>query len=675
MAGISTSVGVGSGLQIDKLVSQLVQAERAGPERRLNSQEQRLSEELSALGKFKGALSKFNSSLEGIADFSKFTGKTAKVSDSDILSASASSDAVSGTYDVDIQQLARSNKLATPAGAFGASDDVVGTGELTFQFGTYDSGGDTFTLNPDRASETVTIDAESNTLEGVRDAVNEADIGVRANIVDDGSGARLTFTSEETGEANGMRINVADDDGNDTDTSGLSRLAYDPTTAGPANLVETQAAQDASAIIDGIAVTSADNSLDDVVDGLSLDLKDTGTSEVSVSENQGSARSAVEGFVEAYNSFMNTANALTKWDEEKEKGGPLIGDTSVRMAVSRVQRMLSTPVEGVDGPFQTLSGLGIATQNDGTLNVDSEQLNKALDQDMEAVGRLLSNSGKATDDLVEFEGNSSATQSGTYALEVTQEATQGSYTGNGLGGFPIDITADNDEFSLSVNDVRSNTIKLTQGTYNTAADLAAEMQSQINGDEELSDAGIETSVSVTAGELEILSGGYGSDTRVDVESVDNTTAGTLGLTVREGTAGDDVAGLIGGLQAEGYGRTLEATGGPAEGMRILVDGGGTGGRGSVTYSRGFAAQMEESVESFLGREGTVTFREDSLENRLDEVDRQREQLSERMSQIEQRYRSQFASLDASLAGMQQTSNWLQQNLGGGGGMASIAGKV
>jgi flagellar hook-associated protein 2 len=675
MVGISTSVGVGSGLQIDKLVSQLVQAERAAPERRLNNQEQRLSEELSALGKFKGALSKFNSSLEGIADFSKFTGKTAKVSESDYLSASASSSAVAGTYEVDIQDLARSNKLATPAGTFGAADDVVGTGELTFQFGTYDSGADTFTLNPDRASETVTIDAESNTLEGVRDAVNEADIGVRANIVNDGSGARLTFTSEETGEANGMRIAVADNDGNDTDTNGLSRLAYDPTTAGPANLVETQAAQDASAIIDGIAVTSADNSLDDVVDGLSLDLKDTGVSEVSVSENKGSARSAVEGFVEAYNSFMNTANALTKWDEEKEKGGPLIGDASVRMAVSRVQRMLSTPVEGVDGPFQTLSSLGIATQNDGTLNVDSEQLNKALDQDMEAVGRLLSNSGKATDDLVEFEGNSSATQSGTYALEVTQEATQGSYTGNGLGGFPIDITADNDEFSLTVNDVRSNTIKLTQGTYDTAADLAAEMQSQINGDEELSDAGIETSVSVTGGELEILSGGYGSDTRVDVESVDTTTAGTLGLTIREGTAGDDVAGLIGGLQAEGYGRYLEATGGPAEGMRVLVDGGGTGARGSVTYSRGFAAQMEESVESFLGEDGTVTFREDSLENRLDNVERDRERLNDRMSQIEQRYRSQFASLDASLAGMQQTSNWLQQNLGGGGGMASIAGKV
>lgn len=672
MAGISTSVGVGSGLQIDKLVSQLVQAERAGPERRLNSQEQRLSEELSALGKFKGALSKFNSSLEGIADFSKFTGKTAKVSDADVLTASASSGAIAGTYDVDVGQLARSHKLATPAGAFSAADEVVGTGELTFQFGT-DNGG-TFDVNPDRASETVTIDAENNTLEGVRDAVNEAGIGVRANIVNDGSGARLTFTSEETGKANGLRISVADDDGNNTDLTGLSQLSYDPTVADP-NLEQTQAAQDASAVIDGISVTSADNSLDDVVDGLSLHLNDTGTSEVSVSDNKGAARSAVEGFVEAYNSFMSTANTLTKWDEEKEKGGPLIGDASVRMAVSRVQRMLSTPVEGVDGPFQTLSSLGIATQNDGTLNLDSDQLNKALNQDMEAVGRLLSNSGKATDDLVEFGGNSTATQSGTYPLEVTQEATQGSYTGNGLGGFPIDITADNDEFSLSVNDVRSNTIKLTQGTYNTAEALAAEMQSQINGDEELSDAGIETSVSVTGGELEILSGGYGSDTRVDVESVDNTTAGTLGLTVREGTAGDDVAGLIGGLQAEGYGQYLEATGGPAEGMRILVDGGGTGARGSVTYSRGFAAQMEESVESFLGKDGTVTFREDSLENRLDEVERQREQLNERMSQIEQRYRSQFASLDASLAGMQQTSNWLQQNLGGGGGMASIAGKV
>jgi flagellar hook-associated protein 2 len=413
-----------------------------------------------------------------------------------------------------------------------------------------------------------------------------------------------------------------------------------------------------------------------VIDGLSLDLKAVGTSEVSVTENQGSAKSAVEGFVKGYNEFMGTVNALTEWDEDKEKGGPLIGDSSVRMAVSKVQRMLSTQVDGVSGPYQALTDLGIATQKDGTLSVDDTKLNEALNNDMEAVGHLLSNSGEATDDLIDFDRGSSATESGTYAVEVTQEATQGRFTSNAMGGFPMTIDADNDEFGLTVNGVRSNTVKLTQGTYDTAEALAAEVQSQINGDEELSDAGIEVSVGVTgANELEILSGGYGSDSRVDVESVDNTTAGTLGLTVGEGTAGDDVAGLIGGMEAEGTGRYLEATGGPAEGIRLLVDGGGTGQRGVVEYSRGFAAQMEESVEGYLGREGTLTGREDSLENRLDNVERDRERLNDRMSQIEQRYRSQFARLDASLAEMQQTSSWLQQNLGGGGGMASIAGKM
>ena len=232
MATITAS-GMGSGMDINSLVSQLVAAERQPAATRLDRREAALQTQISAIGNFKGALSKFQSTLSGLKNADTFQGGAkATVANDKLFTASASKSAPAGSYSVKVEQLAQSQRLATSADhRFKNLTDPVGTGTLTFQFGTYGgtAANPTFTANPDQSIKTVTIDASNNTLSGVMKAINDAKIGVQASIVNDGGGYRLVLGSTATGAANSLKITAADGDGNHTDLAGLSLLAHDPT--------------------------------------------------------------------------------------------------------------------------------------------------------------------------------------------------------------------------------------------------------------------------------------------------------------------------------------------------------------------------------------------------------------------------------------------------------------
>ncbi|SFD92865.1 flagellar hook-associated protein 2 [Thiohalospira halophila DSM 15071] len=671
MASITTATGVGSGLPIEQLVSQIVSAERAPSATRLDNQQERLEEDISGLGKFKSAMSGLQDSLEGLADFNSFNAVSATSSDDTVATASASEETAAGSYDIQVDQLATAHRLASSAGEYGSSNDVVGTGELTFQFGTYNADKSSFTVNPDRASQTLTIDSSNNTLGEIRDTINNANMGVQASLVDDGNGPRLTLSSESTGSDQAIRLAVNDTgDGTLGDGSGLSRLAYTPDT-GNSNLQETRTAQNAEAVVEGIDVTSSRNTLEGVIDGMSVDLQSTGSTTIDVSRDTEGVEETIQGFVDSYNEFMNTTNTLTQWSVDEENRGPLSGDSTVRMAVNDLQQMLVDRVEGVKGPYSTLTELGLSTNRDGTLTVDQARLDEALTNNPQNVAHLFAESGQTTDNQVSFSGALDGSQPGEYGISVTQEATRGSYGGGTVNDFTVDT--DNDELILSVDGVTSGNISLTQKTYGSVNELAGELQSRINGDANLSDAGVEVSVSASGGGLQIRSNSYGSNSTVAIDAVDTDTAATLGLSTGTGTAGVDVAGTIGGEPATGDGQYLRAQNGAPEGIQVRVDGGGTGNRGTISYSLGVASSMDQLINRFAGDDGTIDTREDSLNRRLDNVEQSRADLNERMDRLAQRYRSQFASLDASIAEMQQTSSFVSNNLGGGGGIASLAG--
>jgi len=671
MASI-TSSGVGSGIDIKSLVTQLVTAERTPVDTRLNQREAALQTRISALGGFKGALSTFQSALSSIKSTATFQASAkATVANDKLFTASASSAAPAGSYSVKIDNLAQSQKLVTDP-ALNIQQDpnqyVVGTGTLTFQFGTYDSGGNTFTANANKSVKTVTIDSSNNTLNGVAKAINDAKIGVTATVINDGTnGWRLTLGSTDTGAANSLKVTTVDGDSNNTDAAGLSILAYDPTkTAGTGKNMQQpvgQDAKDASVIIDGLTITSASNTLSTAIQGVTLNLKEANTTAttLTVAKDNSAISNGVQSFVKAFNELAGTVKSLTSYNAETKESGALQGDFSVRAIFGQIRSELNKVITGASSQFDSLADLGIATNRDGALSVDSAKLQKAIETDAQGVAGLFAKAGRTSDRLVNYVGSTSESRTGSYAVAVSQLATQGSYTG--IAATAFNITSTNNTFALKVNGAQSGTLTLTEGSY-TSSQLVAELQSRINGDSALqtASASIGVSFSSTTSMFSFTSSSYGSTSAVEFTAVGTTTEATLGFSAGVGvkTTGLDAQGTIGGTSATGSGRKLTGTGGGATGLAVEVVGGTTGDRGEVLLSDGLAARLDTMLTNLLGKNSPLTARTDSLNQQVERISDQRTTLNERMTALEKRYSAQFQAMDALVSQLSATSNYLAQ---------------
>ena len=682
MASI-TSSGIGSGLDVNGLVTQLLTLE-SKPLAALNVKETGYQAKLSAYGTLKSAVSTFQSTMKGLSSLARFQGVTASSADGALYTASASSSAAPGSYAVEVQQLAQAHKIASTA--FTNVTDAVGSGALTIQFGTFSGG--TFTANASKATQTVTIDSAHASLGGVRDAINAAKVGVTATILNDGTGNRLVISSNDTGAANSLKITVSDSsDASNTDNAGLSRLAYDP--AGSAgngkNLEEKVLAQNALLTVDGISsISKASNTVSDVIQGVTLTLLKPSTVGVSttltVARDTGAVKSAVSDFVKAYNDINKTVKDLTAYNAGTKEASVLQGDSSALSILSQVRRALGVSLTGIGGSYTQLSQIGVAFQRDGSLALDSSKLQTAIDASGGDIAGLFANFAKPSDSLVNYVSATDKTVPGSYALNVTQLATRGRLIGattaaladtNDDGSFDATfaITANNDTFSVNVDGVLSGTITLAQGNYASAAALVAELQSKINGDSALKAAGISVMVDFSnpagaaSDQLMLTSSRYGSASSVDVTGVDTDTATTLGFSVASGTVGVDVAGSINGSAATGSGQTLTGAGSTAvEGLKLDILGGAIGDRGSVNYSQGFAYLLDKLADRLLGSNGPLTSRTEGLNRSIEDISDRRDVLTRRLEEAEIRYRKQFGALDGLLGQLRATSDYLTQQL-------------
>ena len=454
----------------------------------------------------------------------------------------------------------------------------------------------TFTADADRDIGTVTIDNTNSSLTGIRDAVNAAGIGITASIINDGAGSRLVFGSTSTGASSSIEVTVSGDSvGSDTDTDGLSKLAFDPTSSAGSgkNLSQTAAALDANFTIDGLTLSQSSNTLTDVVDGVTLNLLKvtTGPVSIDVSRNTDAATSAVQQFVGSFNQLAATFKSLSGFDADSQQGGVLLGDAVLRTIESNVRQIMTGVVDGLDaaavGP--SLADIGVTTQADGTLALNTSRLNEAMDRNPDAVASLFGVNGLVTDSTVSFDGATDSTQPGQYAVQVSQLATNGQYVGASSSSLTVDAL--NNTLSVKVDGGFSSVVTLTQKTYASGAELAAEIQAQINADDALQAAGASVSVAFVSG-TEITSNSYGSDSSVSIVSAPSASSSTLGIgsTVGTSTTGVDIAGSIGNVAADGSGQQLTGRGN-ATGLSLSVVGGSTGLRGTVTFSRGFASEL------------------------------------------------------------------------------------
>lgn len=649
MASI-TSSGIGSGIDINSLVSQLVSAERDPAVSRLDSRETNLKAQISGLGSLKSALSTFQSALAELKKTDSFQSTKATVTDDTLFTATSDNGAQAGSYNIKVEQLAQAQRLATPAAeTFASTSAVVGSGTLTFQFGTYNDSDNSFAVNPNKSVQTVTIDPANNTLAGVCDAINKADIGVTANIVNDGNGYRLVVGSKDSGAANALKITASD--------ASLSLLSFDPTNSTDRTTKQTVAAADAKIVVDGLAVTSASNTVKEVVPGVTLNLKATGSATtLTVEQDTSEITKAVESFVKGYNNLMGTIKSLTASGLNGGKQGALANDSSVRSVAGRLRSMLGSAVAGLSGSVRSLADLGISTQRDGTLNLDSTKLEKAVSTNVNDVAALFARSGQTTDPLIRYVSAKSDTQPGSYAVAVTQLATQGSYTGSTAS---LSVGTSDATFSLKVDGVASGSITLAEHDYIDGADLAAELQSHINGDSALKAAGTSVTVAYADGKFTFTSNRYGASSSVEFTAVGAGVQDALGVSVSKGETGKDVQGTIGGIEATGSGRRLTGTGNAA-GLAVEVLGGGIGERDKVSLSDGLAQRLDDLLTDVLGSDGPLSGRTESLNKQVDRLSDERDKLDTRMTALEARYKAQFMAMDTLVGQLTATSNYLTQ---------------
>ena len=377
MAGLSAP-GLGSGLDVNNLVTQLVAAERSPVEQRISRTQTGIDSKLSALGVLRGVLSTLQSSVGALRTETQVLARRAVSSDPTILRATASTTAPVGTYSVEVLSLATTHKLVSEPYA-GGSGSLVGTGELTF------------TQN---GQEFVVAATAGMTLAQLRDAINTApdNRGVRASIVQADDGARMVFTAAASGSAQAINVQVRPPNG------ALNILEYNPGQGKgqtpPMSVLS--AAADAQVKIEGFAVSAAGNTVAAAIEGVTLDLltsKPGTTVTVTVSPDVASVKEKIAKFVTDYNNAAGTMASQRSFDGGTRKAGPLLGDSTLLGVESRMRRDITGVIQPLPGSPSTLSAIGIGFGVDGRLVINDGKLTAALQSDAAGVAKVLAGDG------------------------------------------------------------------------------------------------------------------------------------------------------------------------------------------------------------------------------------------------------------------------------------------
>ncbi|MDX5362616.1 MAG: flagellar filament capping protein FliD [Pseudazoarcus pumilus] len=366
----------GSGLDVDGLVTQLMAAERQ-PLTQLATREAGVQAKISAFGSMASAVANLQTAANGLNSAAKFAATKATVSGSNAgFTATSTTNAATGNYAIKVNTLAAAQRVALSADAFTQDGENIAAGTLTFNFGTADN------LLADEPVSTETLDFAGGSLQDLRDAINDADIGLSANIINDGTTDRLILSSAETGAAQAFSI----------DGIGVAFSPDAPGAEGDA-AYRLEAASDASITVDGLNLTRASNTISDVIEGVTLNL--TATSDAAntlrVTADNSTARAAIDAFVTAYNGLAKGLTDSLKYDPESGEAALLNGDSTARAVQSQLRSIVGGAFAGLGG-VERLADIGISFQLDGTLSVDSTKLNAAFDNpDVDVAGFFTGN--------------------------------------------------------------------------------------------------------------------------------------------------------------------------------------------------------------------------------------------------------------------------------------------
>jgi len=377
-SGISFS-GLGSGLDINSIVTQLVNAQGQPQQQLLANRQNSLNTTLSALGQLKSGLSSVQTAVDALNNIDLYRTRTVTVGNSALLNATASPGTAQGLYQIEVDQLATAQKQVSAG--YASASSTVGSGTLNFT-----TGSGSFSVNIGATDSLSTIQSNINAASGNN--------GVQASIinVDDGSGgtvSKLVLTSTQTGASNAITVTAADSDGNNTDASGLSALASN-------NLTQVAAAQDAIIKVDGQQVTSASNTVSSVVTGLTMNLTQAQVgvpTTLTVGTDNSTLTTALQNLVTQYNSYQTSYSNLTSYDTTSNTAGPLLGDATANSTNSALRSIFGANISTGSATVQNLADIGIQIDQNGVMSLNTTKLNSSLQADPSAVRSLLTGTG------------------------------------------------------------------------------------------------------------------------------------------------------------------------------------------------------------------------------------------------------------------------------------------
>ena len=584
-------------------------------------------------------------------------------SDESILKVAADSKAVPGNYQVSVNQLATAEQIASQS--FSSPESLLTVGTISIQVG-------------DRDALEIAITADNNTLQGFAEAVNAANSEVSATVINDGTGSRLLLTSSETGAENSITIT------NNTAASSGSQTQLD--LSGPV----VQAASDAVITLGSgagaISISRSTNIFEDVIEGITLDLQKADPTEVvtiSVTRDNEPAKTAIEGFVTSFNAVMDYIDDQTKYDDETETAGLLLGDSATNTIRDQLRNTLSRTVANLDGNANRLSSIGITFDEKSRLQIESSKLNKALNGELngveiEDVRKLFSLDAEPTSPYISFVYGTNATEVSTdpWQVNITQAAERASISADSAIGSSIVIGSKQKTISLDVDGLNSGELTLTEGTY-TQQELAEHLQSVINQSSEL--GARDVTVTVVDNQLKIESLIYG--TRSEVGNLTGEGAANLGFSGTEYDKGKDVSGyfVIDGIteQATGKGQTLSANNDneKSSGLQLLVTLNNSQISGTntseLTVTRGFAAELSGLVGQMLDEEnGRFASSIKAFENQIEGIEASAERLNKVFEAKQQQLINQFVGIESTISSLQNTSAFLTSQLGSVGLMGN-----
>lgn len=356
-----TSAGVGSGLDIDSIISKLMTLERR-PLNLIEFRQKSFETQLSDYGKIKSALSTFKSAMSDLGSLDKFRAYTTTSSTEATATAASGTTAAPGTYAITVTQLAQAHKMSSANFANGTTA-VGATGTLRVAAGS--------------TTIDVVIDGTNNTLNGIRDAINNSasntSTGAIATVinVDDGVGgtvSKLVLTSKSTGTANALTV---------SNVSGTVATALNMAT------VTGYTAKDAIFSVDGYTVTRASNTVTDALQGMTLTLKAAGSTTLTVANDSATVKKNVQAMVDAYNKLNTTLADLRK--------GSLKADNTLISIDTQIRNVINTPPTGLVSSVDSLAEAGIKTNRDGSMSLDTSVLDAALAADFTGVAQLFAN--------------------------------------------------------------------------------------------------------------------------------------------------------------------------------------------------------------------------------------------------------------------------------------------